>query len=1180
MNEREHVRLFNQALDRLIAGDELLDVENTTPEDYQAIKLARSLRDLDFSTESRIKDTLSRRLLSMHPTDRLQSTKRVSRVAKLREKVQPAWKWGLSAMTLLIFVMILNWALNSFVHRPASPTDSFSTPIAATEAVQTARAVTSMPPQPADLGKVVYLSEGALWIKDLPDGDPVRLADGGSHPRWSPSGRWVAFRRDNEQLWIADTLSGQLIQLNDGQTVGPFDWKSNQDVLAYVAGDNEIRLYDPGLDEEYLLIPQVENRKTLQLVWSPDGKQLALHWFEQTPENPPYSAIWLISSRGDLQPGDIYNGDPELLGWTSDGKSLLLWDGMLAGDGSAAFSASLRADGLPLVQVPLDTYEPKVLADWVLLYKDYVRPDPSGSDRLAIIVGAGRESWRDKALAIYSDGHLEQLTTPEETVSSPAWSPDGRMLAYVSMPNQFQDFLVGGEPARQALMGRHLFVMELDSRQTLPLTADPTYRDEYPLWSKDGRYLLFPRLDAEDQASLWLISAEGGQPERMVENIDVGGDWFGYYGHIEWENYFDWWQEPALPEITPEPTSPPEQIPPTTIPQEPGIPTYLPDLRLGKGRIQRIALSPRGDLVAVGSSMGVCMYESASWKEHWCEQADPRAMGGVLSLEFDQQGNRIAAGTWNGRVVAWRADSGERLWEMDSDLVNIRCLTWSPDGERLIAGADDGWFNVLDGRNGEVLKSLRAGWPSVLAVAWSPDGGSFATGDFFGEVVIWEASRYQRIASFKSPNGFNINSLAWTANGEIIAIGYAFEPGCGEGCNPDFSGMIEFIDARSGVLTKSLETGSPVKKLSLSPDGKILAAGLWDALAAAEPDGAEIWLLDPHSGALLSKSPGGRSDLGMDWFPDGDRLLIPADQGRITISSLSGEQTEITLPGYESLNGFAWSPDGNRIATLTEDGRVFIWEVASGLKSGQLDTGHVGYVLSWSPDGGRIAVAGEGITVWDIQAMQPIIQLSLPAETYPYDLQWSPDGGYLAASHGEGRLTIWEAAGWREGLSIKIGETANPIAWSPDSTQIATGGGGESNQKVVILDAVTGEVKNEIDTSGWVESLAWSGYGNRLATAGGGWAEVWNIIDGQRIFKKTGEGVHSWSIQRVDLSPDGSVLATAAGEVILWDVNSGEEIGSLIGLNDGVITMSFSPEGSKLAAHSDDGVVTIWEISQ
>ena len=1014
MDERERVRRLSQALDRLIAGLDTTDYENLTGEYRRAFILAKYLYDLDFSKENRKKEALARHLLSIHPECGLRSDQHRPLLAGLREKVLSAWRWGLSVAALVFLVVLLNWALKTFSPQPAVSTNAPSNSSPGTDSFKVFSSDTQPPlQQPTPFGKVVYVSEGALWVKNFSEEQVIRLAEGGSQPRWSPSGRWVAFRHGDEQVWIADTQSDQRISLNDGQSVGRFAWKPGQDLLAYVAGDNEIRLYDPGLNEEFLLVPQVDNRKTLQLVWSPDGEYLAMHWFEQSAANSPYSAIWVITSRGDLQPGEIYNGDPELLGWSNDGNSLILWDGMLVGDGSAAFSASLRSDGLPLVRVPVETYQPEVLAEAVLLYEDYVRPDPGNADRLAIVVGGGRETWSGKVLYLSVEGKLEQLTSSNEVVTSPAWSPDGEMLAYVSMQNPTQELLAGGETTRQALMERRLFLLDLETRQARSLTNDPAFRDEYPLWSNDGNALLFVRLDAENRASLWLTSIDKAGPVQVVENLDIGGDWFGYYGHIEWGNYFDWWQEQpsSLSQLEPPPT-PLEFTPPP--PTSEKISAIMPDLRLGNGQIQRIALSPEGNLIAVGSSMGICVFDAYTWEENWCEQADPRPMGGVSSLEFDQHGTRIAAGTCSGLVTVWKAETGERLWKLDTDFVDIRCLAWSPNGERLIAGADDGWFAVLGGVSGEILKSLRAGWPSVLAAAWSLDGRYFATGDFFGETVIWEAHQYQRIAEYKSSEGWNINTLAWLSDNKTIAAGYAFEPGCGEGCNPDFGGQIDFLDASSGEMIRTIETGSPVKRLVLSPGGGTLAAGMWDALAPTEPGGAETWLINPQSGDLLTKLDGGRPDLGLDWFPSGDRLLIPGESWRIYIRSLSGESEEITLGGFDQLHkfalepqgGFAWDPQADRIATSTSEGRIFLWEVISGLQIDSFNPGGETLLLAWSPDGNILAVSGTEVWIWDIQRNRLMTQISLPDEASPYDLEWSPDGSNLAASYGEGQLLI------------------------------------------------------------------------------------------------------------------------------------------------------------------------------
>jgi Tol biopolymer transport system component len=160
---------------------------------------------------------------------------------------------------------------------------------------------------------------------------------------------------------------------------------------------------------------------------------------------------------------------------------------------------------------------------------------------VALTVGAGRETWTNKRVALVDlkTAGLDYLT--DETVSafSPAFSPDGQQIAYVAAPDI--GHVWGGDEAKIGAAQRRIWVMNADGSKQHPLTGDPAYRDERPQWSADGSHILFARMNESGHASLWLIDATDGTLARVVDRLAPAPEWFGNYGHIAWDQFFDWW---------------------------------------------------------------------------------------------------------------------------------------------------------------------------------------------------------------------------------------------------------------------------------------------------------------------------------------------------------------------------------------------------------------------------------------------------------------------------------------------------------------------------------------------------------------------------------------------------------------------------------------------------------------
>ena len=72
------------------------------------------------------------------------------------------------------------------------------------------------------------------------------------------------------------------------------------------------------------------------------------------------------------------------------------------------------------------------------------------------------------------------------------------------------------------------------------------------------------------------------------------------------------------------------------------------------------------------------------------------------------------------------------------------------------------------------------------------------------------------------------------------------------------------------------------------------------------------------------------------------------------------------------------------------------------------------------------------------------------------------------------------------------------------------------------------------------------------------------------------------SVRGLAFTPDGTVIAAAGGDtedfaIHLWDMTSGQKMGTLTGHSGIVWSVTFSPDGEMLASVSSDGTARIWD---
>lgn len=276
-----------------------------------------------------------------------------------------------------------------------------------------------------------------------------------SSPRFSPDGRFIAFisgrgdEHENDQLWVMDRAGGEARKVTSVKgSVSAFDWSPDGTRLAVIVSDP-----DPDdLAEEAAKEKAKAEGKTVDEIDAKTRPPIVLdrYWFKQ--DNDGY----LRTGRDRL-----------FLLTLADGKL----ERLTTGDYDEALPA-FSPDGRQVAFASKRGKEPDRDEDWNV----YVVPARAGAEVRVLTTFEG------------SDAH-------PDWESAPAWSPDGRQIAY----------LQGGPPKMIGYGVRRLAVVPVQAGAARVVTADLDRNLSKPSWSKDGKSI---EAIVEDDGAQGLVSID------------------------------------------------------------------------------------------------------------------------------------------------------------------------------------------------------------------------------------------------------------------------------------------------------------------------------------------------------------------------------------------------------------------------------------------------------------------------------------------------------------------------------------------------------------------------------------------------------------------------------------------------------------------------------------------------
>jgi WD40 repeat protein len=281
--------------------------------------------------------------------------------------------------------------------------------------------------------------------------------------------------------------------------------------------------------------------------------------------------------------------------------------------------------------------------------------------------------------------------------------------------------------------------------------------------------------------------------------------------------------------------------------------------------------------------------------------------------------------------------------------------------------------------------------------------------------------------------------------------------------------------------------------------------------------------------------------------PAGRLVTCGRDGALLEWDPRTGRRTRTLVARGEPLASVAVSLDGKRLAAATgerfpwrsdakrDPGVIRVRDAASGEVTHTLE-GHTGPVTAvcFSPDGSRLASAGWDGTarVWDPDtgAVLRVLDRHAPRNKAVLCLAFSPDGELLAAGDWEGAVTVWRT---------RTGEAVQTFRPPGGAAGVAFGPGGRtllacSDKGSVVWDLSDGRAVRSLGVRSDT-GVVWAAGGSRLITAGNSFAPpcIWDVETGQELLPL--RGLEGRSVA-VALSADGGLIAAGdtQGRVRVW----------------------------------------------